>query len=84
VAIPIRADRPRFRHTAGRIVYAALADFVRQVEEIRILDGAGDRLIATDKDGCIHTVRQLLLHLCAQRSYKTAGPSSQPPQSAHH
>jgi len=41
-----------FAGVTGRIVYTLLADFVNQFEEIRLLDGDGDRVVATDKEGC--------------------------------
>jgi uncharacterized protein (TIGR03437 family) len=57
---------------SGKIVYSLLANFLNQVEEIRLLDSDGDHLIATDKDGCVRIQCVNCYSTCVRNVHITA------------
>jgi uncharacterized protein (TIGR03437 family) len=50
----------------GRIVYSYLSNFIKQEEEIHILDGEQDRVIATDTERCIRILCVNCYSLCVR------------------
>lgn len=50
----------------GRLVYTALTNFLTQEEQIRIIDGGGDRVLATDKEGCVRIACVNCYSLCVR------------------
>lgn len=56
----------------GRLVYTLLANFLTQEEQIRVIDGGGDRLVATDKEGCVRVACVNCYSLCVRNVHISA------------
>ncbi len=62
----------------GRIVLTLLADFINQIEEIRLVDGNGSRLIGTDKEGCPSVACVSCYTVCIRNVHITANGGTVP------
>ncbi len=58
--------------TTGRLVYTLLSNFLTQEEQIRVIDGGGDRVIATDKESCVRIACVNCYSLCVRNVHISA------------
>ena len=58
--------------SAGRVVYTLLRNFITQEEEIRVIDGGPDRVVATDREGCPRIACVNCYSLCVRNVHITA------------